>query len=163
MSFKNWYENADMPEIVDGRWVDLETGIGYLDFIATQPARKLSQKALNAREVAKQFGGKALTGTPKQKEWAEKIRALVLNSVTQEQAEILCFCTKFNTAKFWIENRDTKAKDLAAKAEQFAALIKKANKINRESRLVSLSNVEACKAIIARHDAVLEEIEKLFK
>lgn len=28
-SFQQWYDEADMPEKVNGHWVDLETGIGY--------------------------------------------------------------------------------------------------------------------------------------
>jgi hypothetical protein len=28
-SFSDWYNNADMPHKIDGRWVDLETGFTY--------------------------------------------------------------------------------------------------------------------------------------
>ena len=28
-SFEDWYEDADMPEKIDGEWVDLETGLPW--------------------------------------------------------------------------------------------------------------------------------------
>ena len=106
MSFSKWYDEADMPKKVDGVWVDLETGIPY------QPKAALSDKAKDARSLAKSFGGKALSGTTKQKEWAETIRAEKLKSLSSEAAELICdhngLCTH---SKFWIENRAKKPSD----------------------------------------------------
>ena len=42
MNFKTWYHDiADMPELVNGQWVDLETGIA---FAAAQPTAKRAAK-----------------------------------------------------------------------------------------------------------------------
>jgi len=58
------------------------------------------------KKIALFFGGKSLTGTKKQKEWAEGIRKNILTNITEEQAIMLCdkkgLC---NHSKFWIENR----------------------------------------------------------
>jgi hypothetical protein len=113
MSFKQWYEDADMPSLQNGRWVDLETGIPYA---ATAQTRiTLSAKAQDARVVAKQLGGKALTGSAKQKEWAEKIRAEKLGSMSEEQAVLVCDPTNLlQSAKFWIESRDATGREIAS-------------------------------------------------
>jgi hypothetical protein len=123
--FKKWYDDADMPTLVDGRWVDLETGIPYS---SAKPARTiLSGKALDARAVAKAFGGKALAGTAKQKEWAEKIRAEKLIQMTAEQAALVADPTNIlQNAKFWIENRAWPAREIARFEIDRRALLKKA-------------------------------------
>lgn len=41
MNFSKWYNEADMPEIVNGEWVDIETGI---PFSALQPAKRTAHK-----------------------------------------------------------------------------------------------------------------------
>lgn len=41
MNFQEWYSDADMPELVDGHWVDLETGI---PFSAWTPVKKAARK-----------------------------------------------------------------------------------------------------------------------
>lgn len=74
----------------------------------SKPERKpLNEKTIWARNVAKRFGGKALTGTKKQKDWAEKIRAEILASLEAtsalRSAQDLASITE---AKFWIENRN---------------------------------------------------------
>lgn len=107
MKFRDWYEEADMPEKIDGVWVDVETGVPYQP---ASPKSSMSQQAQTARATAKQLGGKALKGTAKQKEWAEKIRAEKLAAMTEEAAELICdpngLCTH---SKFWIENRSKTA------------------------------------------------------
>lgn len=102
-----------MPTLENGMWVDLETGIPYTDH---RHVRKgLSVKAQDARAVAKQFGGKALTGSERQKEWAEKIRAEKLAQMNEEQAALVCSPTNIlQSAKFWIENRYASGKAIAA-------------------------------------------------
>lgn len=43
MNFQTWYHDiADMPELVNGQWVDLETGIPFSAM--TQPAAKRAAK-----------------------------------------------------------------------------------------------------------------------
>ena len=59
------------------------------------------------RDIAKGFGGKALTGTAKQKEWAEKIRAEKLVKLPEDDARKIASGGGFlDTSKFWIDNRD---------------------------------------------------------
>lgn len=117
MNFSEWYNEADMPtKLEDGTWVDLETGIAFnADKEFTKVRKSLSTKALDAREIAKAFGGKALVGTAKQKEWAEKIRAEKLKSMQFEDAILVCDPTGLlGNSKFWIENRNASASDIAA-------------------------------------------------
>lgn len=119
MSFEYWYnEIADIPaKDENGNWVDYETGFSYQHWLKSEskPATtrtKLSDKALKARSLAKQFGGKALTGSKKQKEWAEKIRESVISKLSEESAILLCSPKSlFKTAKSWIENRDKSPKE----------------------------------------------------
>lgn len=69
MNFEEWKSEADMPRFVNGEWVDLETGI---------PFKSRARIAIDARRhlsKANALGGIALTGSAKQKIWAEKIRA----------------------------------------------------------------------------------------
>jgi hypothetical protein len=72
--------------------------------------KKPSVKCLDNRKTAKFFGGKALKGTVKQKEWAEKIRTEFLESgsVSDEVKVELMQCGGFvDSASFWIDNRNT--------------------------------------------------------
>lgn len=72
--------------------------------------KKLSKEAQNAKSTAKFFGGKALRGSAKQKEWAEKIRAEKLLKMSFEKAtELMSYEGFINHAKFWIENRGVDA------------------------------------------------------
>lgn len=41
MNFSQWYNEADMPEIVNGEWIDLETGIPFSDW---QPTKRAALK-----------------------------------------------------------------------------------------------------------------------
>lgn len=66
-------------------------------------------KARESRKLAKFYGGKALTGSPAQKKWAEEIREKVLesDSLTDEQKSELVTLGGFtSTSSFWINNRD---------------------------------------------------------
>lgn len=75
----------------------------------------ISAKADDCRKTAKLFGGRALKGTAKQKEWAEKIRADKLQEMTPEQATLVCDPKGLLThSKFWIENRTRAGKEIGA-------------------------------------------------
>ena len=127
-TFASWYENADMPtQAADGQWYDAETGLPYS---SQKPRKAMTAKAIEARATAKFFGGKALTGSTAQKEWAEKIRAAALDKMTDGDAAVVC-CKAglLNTAKIWIENRDKTASQFAAfavKQKQLLAAYKAA-------------------------------------
>lgn len=58
------------------------------------------------RKYAKALGGKALAGgSPKQRLWAEQIRAKVLERATLEEAIRLVTENRFSGYRFWIDNR----------------------------------------------------------
>jgi len=61
-----------------------------------------------ASKTAKFFGGVALSGTAKQKKWAEDIReSVITSSLDQEYIDqLLTVGGIFNTSKFWIDNRN---------------------------------------------------------
>lgn len=71
-AFQAWYHNADMPELQNGVWVDLETGL---------PFQKI--------KPAEVFDGQDLEGTVAQQKSAGKIRAKMVAQLTAEQAEII--------------------------------------------------------------------------
>ena len=124
MKFSEWYSEADMPtKLEDGTWVDLETGLPFDSGVVYAKVRKsISNKAQDARNIAKAFGGKALKGTAKQKEWAEKIRAEKLAKMQFEDAvDIVTVGGFLDLAKFWIENRD-KNFTLSVVLEEFKKL-----------------------------------------
>lgn len=100
----------------------------YNQFVSDAPKRRtsISDKALDARKVAKFFGGKALLGTKRQKEWAEKIRASKLDGMTELQALQACDPSGLlNHSKFWIENRDKSGKEIGEFVELQKSLLKK--------------------------------------
>ncbi len=114
-SFEEWYREADIPMKDDkGRWYDAETGLPYEPTFKTKKtARKsVSANAKGFRDYAKQFGGKALAGSAKQKEWAEKIRYEVLTKCDDEQATILCSLAITGKASFWINFRNENVEQL---------------------------------------------------
>lgn len=131
-NFDFWInEIADMPtKAEDGQWFDLETGLPYrvdVDYASGQsrPRFTPSNKAQQGRELAKVFGGRALTGSAKQKEWAEKIRAEKLREMDMDQAEMACDPKGLLTAaKFWIEARARNGKEIGEFVQQQKALLK---------------------------------------
>lgn len=122
MTFATWKnEVADMPtQSPCGKWYDLETGISFETWKKSQatsrrssaPRTQLNKEALNDRAYSKQLGGEALTGTKKQKEWAEKIRAEKLRAASNEARNALATHSKMQTAKFWIENRNMSSNEI---------------------------------------------------
>jgi len=76
--------------------------------------RELSGKAQDARAVARVFGGRALTGTRRQKEWAEKIRAEKIKGMDEAGAILACRPEGLGkSSKFWIENRSKSAQKIS--------------------------------------------------
>jgi hypothetical protein len=92
----------------------------------TRKQWKAGAKVLADRSAAALFGGKALTGTAKQKAWGEKIRAEKLrgekighdcyapkNEMTEAQAVLACDPNGLGkSAHFWIENRGRKPSEI---------------------------------------------------
>ena len=113
-NFKKWYDDADMPmKDENGKWYDAEDGLPFVNQAPAKPRRTVSNKAQSARDIAKNHGGKALTGSAKQKEWGEQVRAEKLQAMTAEQAAQVCSSTLTASAHFWIENRAVSASDIA--------------------------------------------------
>lgn len=132
-NFETWLNDADMPERqADGVWVDLETGLPYRpdwNYRTGTTRTPLSTKAQDARAIAKVFGGRALKGSRKQKEWAEKIRAQKLQKashegMTPDQAELACNPDGLGAhAHFWIEARDEAPRDIGVFFENQTAML----------------------------------------
>lgn len=79
---------------------------------AAAKSAKALAKAKEARKLAKFYGGKALTGSAAQKKWAEEIRQKVLESdalTDDEKMQIVSFSGTYQSAKFWINNKDKNA------------------------------------------------------
>lgn len=149
-NFKFWIENvADMPVVKNGKWFDQETGIFYdpsHDYVGKKPRviKSLSSKAIDARAVAKAFGGKALTGTAKQKEWGEKIRAEKIRGMDVDQAEMACDPEGLLTkAEFWIENRSRTSNEIGEFVMQQKALLKQARSLHAEKRVAEYQAIAA--------------------
>lgn len=123
-NFAFWVnEIADIPEKDDsGEWRDLETGLYFdngIDYRAGGETTFLSPPDCikKFREVAKFYGAKALTGSAKQKEWAERIRFDILTSdclSDEQKADLLYLEGVVNTSRFWISNRKLKASEFIA-------------------------------------------------
>lgn len=121
-NFEAWYCDADIPaKDENGKWVDYETGIHYdptQRYSLPVTRKRVSKKAQANRDIAKFYGGKALRGTAKQKEWAEKIRAdfLASDALTDGEREELVTCGGVTGhSKFWIENRELPASEMKAR------------------------------------------------
>jgi hypothetical protein len=152
-----WLEHvADMPERDSRGWYDMESGLRYDASVKYNPVKttvnKLSAKAQAARGTAKFFGGKALKGTAKQKEWAEKIRAEKLSSMTEDQAEMVCDPAGILTnSKFWIENRTALGKDIGLFIEEQKAALK------QYRAAAAKEDREAIKTLAERYNSLTEK------
>jgi hypothetical protein len=90
---------------------------GYSDLVGDTKHKQALTKAKESRKLAKFYGGKALTGSAKQKKWAEDIRQTVLESSAlsdEQKTELIKLGGFTNTAKFWINNRDKASKQFDA-------------------------------------------------
>jgi len=95
----------------------------------------ISDRAQTARDKAKFFGGKALTGSAKQKEWAEKIRAEKLFAMTQDQAEMACAHNGLGrSANFWIQNRERSGSEIGNFFMQQKAMLRQAQSLRAAGR-----------------------------
>ena len=139
-SFAEWYEEADIPEFDNGLklWFDLETGLYYDPFgklDGSKPSQSVtpryvpSDNVKKARQFIKTIGGKALTGTPKQKEWAEKIRLDQMTKLDPEDAKQVVFHEIFAHSKFWIETRDKSAESILTFARKIISYTKIINEL----------------------------------
>lgn len=139
-SFAEWYEEADIPDFdYDLKlWRDLETGLYYDPFgklDGSKPSQPPTPRYVpsddvkKARQFIKTIGGKALTGTPKQKEWAEKIRLDQMTKLDPEDAKQVVFHEIFAHSKFWIETRDKSAENILTFARKIISYTKIINEL----------------------------------
>ncbi len=141
-NFDAWMAQADIPvKNENGAWVDLETGFHYDSSFnyangrpfgkkAEQP-KELGQKASDGRAAAKMLGGKDLTGSMAQKEWAEKIRASKLERMTAGHANLALTMPVAATAKFWIEARFKRPDEIGAWLAEHHPMIEKLDELRK--------------------------------
>lgn len=120
-AFRSWYNEADIPlQDENGNWYDAETGFRFITEDETKKRKALSGNAQTARDTAKLFGGKALKGSAKQKEWAEKIRVEKMKEMTADQIAEVLNVEIAGHSKFWIESRS----QTGAKIAEFIIALK---------------------------------------
>ncbi|AFF23373.1 hypothetical protein M8868_02455 [Pasteurella multocida] len=131
-TFQEWYNEADMPtRAEDGKWYDAETGLPYQPVVKKVVRKSVSSDAKGFRAYAKQFGGVALTGSTKQKEWAEKIRYEILVKCDDEQATAICALALTQKSTFWINFRNESAEQIFNRVCEIRKAIKEVNKARR--------------------------------
>lgn len=123
-SFEDWV--SDMYDLQVGLMSPEDKAEKFKEYQAAKKAANkekgtksekavLSEAAAAAKLNAVSKGGVALKGTPKQREWAEKIRQQRLSAMTPEQVAIAVNPNGlFVNAKWWIETRDMDARQLGA-------------------------------------------------
>jgi hypothetical protein len=88
----------------------------YADYLRMTNVKRISaleafnlddkkQKAKKERRTASALGGSALTGSVKQKAWAEELRSDFLKSVTPEFRQRVLQSKASQSSTWWIENR----------------------------------------------------------
>lgn len=104
---KDRYGKVNVRCVIDEALAVVDSKQAAFEEKSSDERRKISQNAAAAenRKAAKALGGKALTGTPAQKKWAEDIRKQALSTMSSDVAEKLLDGKKFQAAKWWIENR----------------------------------------------------------
>lgn len=124
---------------------------------------KAGKKVIADRAAAALFGGKALTGSAKQKVWAEKIRAEKLrgeavgiynprNEMTDAQAVLACDSNGLGkSAHFWIEARGRKPSDIGKFFETQKALLAHAQELRAAGNMTEFA------AVAAKYNALTAE------
>lgn len=94
-------------------------------------AQERAEKAENGRLLALEYGAAELKGSPAQIAWANQIRADYIcwmrDTKREDDIRLAFETTKFNTAKFWIDNKSNTKKAVDAKVD-FDKLRKQAAK-----------------------------------
>lgn len=108
----------------------IEAYKSYQAYKGGRPRSTLSAGAMGARADAKALGGKALKGSKKQKEWAEKIRAEKIREMTEDQARVACDPNGIlSHSKFWIENRNKSGREIGEFVQEQKALLAEAREL----------------------------------
>ena len=133
--FTDWKNEADIPEFINGRWVDLETGIPFEDApekLKNTYQDKYAEQIDAAKKASKSLKLKSLTGTASQKKWAVQIRLERFTSFKNDSAKEYINYTKFLSSKFWIETRSMKAAEIESFIIEIANLVIQVNLVNEE-------------------------------
>lgn len=178
-NFQHWHDEiADIPlQDKNGEWYDAETGFYYSEYLKEAREHEVrsnkfkpNDKTKEARSIAKNFGGKALKGTIKQKVWAEQIRVNVLKNVSTTQAEAICYLKMFEYAAFWISNKDMTSEKIGNNAEIAKELIAEINKLYREidKNIIEDKNkwleiTEKGKELVKERENIIDQFKLLFK
>lgn len=85
---------------------------GQRKITRTKAEQKSLDNAKKQRAASTALGGKALTGSAKQKSWGETLRKDFLSKATPEQAEFILAAKTAQSAKFWIESRDLSVSEI---------------------------------------------------
>lgn len=156
-AFGAWYANADMPELQNGVWVDLETGLPFIKTVKTEA-----------------FDGQDLEGTALQQKAAGKIRNKMIAWLTAEQAEVIA---KITVAKWFLNCKSVSIINIARYCDARIAMTKAGNRkqlqwladsvglgfgkstfhIDGKGELPADSTIARIEAIIAKEKAIAEE------
>ncbi|MFG6565865.1 hypothetical protein ACGYLI_16735 [Sulfitobacter sp. 1A13421] len=139
---------GDYYYIGGGRYECRDTGnIGTYDEIVPQNTVKRSsgpvkQEAKDARAKLRPFGFKALTGSKKQKDWAEKIRLEIMTPLPSETKMFFAAMEvlPIHRASFWIENRHKSSTNFAEFERGLINLCADLNRKVEEGMLQSEAN-----------------------
>lgn len=166
MSFAEYVE--DILDLHEGLMTDAQrrdAQVAYANWTKQAQSRtqwKAGTKVLADRAVAALFGGKALTGSVKQKTWGEKIRAEKLrgetgafyarNEMTDAQAVLACDPKGLgHSAHFWIENQRRRPYEIGAFFQQQKRMLADAIALRDAGR------AEEFKAAVAAYNAFTTE------
>lgn len=128
----------DLEYAGNGEWLCHDTGIVYRNadidrMLAPSrvPAKPVSKAVKDARASLSGLGYRALVGTPRQKEWAEKIRKAAVDALPESMKSGLILQTK---AAWFIDNRDSRTVfvDTARRCAAAAAVELERRKIEKE-------------------------------
>jgi hypothetical protein len=134
-NFEIWRDEADIPQKQkDGSWVDLETGIpfdpkfnyGQQTQRSTVETNKYAAEIKAARADAKKLGLVKITGSTKQKQWAEQIRIERMKAIPDVELSNFAGKKLFAAAKFWIETRKLEVDEITKTIKQVRDLNNKA-------------------------------------
>lgn len=109
-----------------------------LEAIQAQEQEKMQE----TRQFAKAFGAKALSGTVKQKKWAEEIRAAFLLNVelSDDAIRFISESAFAHTAKFWIETRNLGRNEIAQAMSDLVAATRAINENGLNDEQVKIRN-----------------------
>jgi hypothetical protein len=108
------YKKGD-EKIAYQECIDKKINKEAIKFTEEQKAERVEA----AQQKAEFLGLRKLTGTKKQKDWAETIRSRIIDRLGELSAEKLLTIKYVNSAKFWIDNRFKKLTEFEKFAKEY--------------------------------------------